>query len=80
MSDEMLRTARESIPVAKVLGWPRLVIHGTQLGSDGSALRPVGEVTGAMWLNAAHALTDLAELGEDPLQARHGVAASFAGG
>jgi hydroxypyruvate isomerase len=64
MADEMLRTARETIPVAKELGCPRLVIHGTQLGSDGRALTPVGEVTGAMWLNAAHALADLAELGE----------------
>lgn len=64
MSDEMLRTARETIPVAKELGCPRLVIHGTQLDSDGRALKPVDEVTGAMWLNAAHALADLAELGE----------------
>jgi len=64
LSDEMLRTARETIPVAKELGCPRLVIHGTQLGDDGHAARPVTEVTGAMWMNAASALADLAELGE----------------
>lgn len=64
LSDEMLRTARETIPVAKQLGCPRLVVHGTQLGGDGRALRPVSDVTGAMWLNAARALNDLAELGE----------------
>ena len=64
LSDEMLRTARETIPVAKELGCPRLVIHGTQLDGDGKALQPVTEVTGAMWLNASRALSDLAELGE----------------
>ena len=64
LSDEMVRTAREAIPVAKELGCPRLVIHGTQLGDDGHAARPVTEVTGAMWLNAARTLADLAELGE----------------
>ena len=64
LSDEMLRTARQTIPVAKELGCPRLVVHGTQLDGDGKALRPVTEATGAMWLNAARALADLAELGE----------------
>jgi len=64
LSDEMLRTARETIPVAKELGCPRLVVHGTQLGDDGHAARPVTEVTGAMWMNAARALAALAELGE----------------
>jgi hydroxypyruvate isomerase len=64
LSDEMLRTAQETIPVAKELGCPRLVVHGTQLGDDGHAARPVTEVTGAMWMNAARALADLAELGE----------------
>lgn len=64
LSDEMLRTARDTIPVAKELGCPRLVVHGTQLDADGQAVRPVTEVTGAMWVNAARALADLAELGE----------------
>ena len=64
LSDEMVRTARKAIPVAKELGCPRLVIHGTQLGDDGHAARPVTEVTGAMWVNAARTLADLAELGE----------------
>ena len=64
LSDEMLRTARETIPVANELGCPRLVIHGTQLDGNGHALRPVAAVTGTMWMNAARALADLAELGE----------------
>ena len=64
LSDEMLRTARDTIPVAKELGCPRLVVHGTQLDADGQAVRPVTEVTGAMWMNAVRALGDLAELGE----------------
>ena len=63
-SGEMLRTARETIPVAKELGCPRLVVHGTQLNAEGQAVRPITEVTGAMWLNAARALDELAELGE----------------
>lgn len=64
LSDEMLRTARETVPIAKELGCPRLVVHGTQLDSNGHAARPVTEVTGAMWMNAARALAELAELGE----------------
>ena len=64
LSDEMLRTARQTLPVAKELGCPRLIIHGTQLDDDGHAASPITEVTGAMWLNAARALADLAELGE----------------
>jgi len=64
LSDEMLRTARETIPIAKELGCPRLVVHGTQLDSNGHAARPVADVTGAMWMNAARALAELAELGE----------------
>ncbi|GMQ84572.1 MAG: TIM barrel protein [Acidimicrobiia bacterium] len=63
-SAEMLRTAGEAIPVAKELGCPRLVVHGTQLDGSGRAVRPVSEVTGSMWLNAARTLDELAELGE----------------
>jgi hydroxypyruvate isomerase len=63
-SEEMLRTARETVPVAKELGCSRLVVHGTQLDGSGQAVRPVFEVTGPMWLNAARTLDELAELGE----------------
>jgi hydroxypyruvate isomerase len=63
-SDEMVRTARETIPAAKELGCPRLIVHGTQLDGEGHAVRPFTNVTGAMWLNAVRALNELAELGE----------------
>ena len=39
-------------------------MFGTELGPDGVPLRPVHEVTGAMWLNAYRTLCRLAELGE----------------
>jgi hydroxypyruvate isomerase len=63
-SEEMLRTARETVPVAIELGCPRLVIHGAQLEAAGQAVRPVSQVTGSMWMNATRTLDELAELGE----------------
>lgn len=65
---ELLRTAEQSIPVAKELGVPRLNLHGTGLDGRGLPVRPVAVVTGAMWLKARATLARLAELGE-----RHGV-------
>jgi hydroxypyruvate isomerase len=67
-ADELLRTAAQSIPVAKELGVPRLNLHGTGLDSEGLPVKPVAVVTGAMWLKARATLARLAELGE-----RHGV-------
>ena len=67
-ADELLRTAAQSIPVAKRLGIPRLNLHGTGLDSRGLPVRPIHVVTGAMWLKARDTLARLAELG-----ARHDV-------
>src|SRR3954454_25210725 len=63
-ADELLRTAEQSIPVAKRLGCPRLNLHGTGLGEGGLPVKPVHEVTGAMWLAARRTLGRGAELGE----------------
>ncbi len=63
-ADELLRTAEQSIPIAKRLGCPRLNLHGTGLGEGGLPVKPVHEVTGAMWLAARRTLGRIAELGE----------------
>lgn len=63
-ADELLRTAAESIPVAKRLGIPRLNLHGTGLDSRGLPVTPVQTVTGAMWIKARDTLARIAELGE----------------
>jgi hydroxypyruvate isomerase len=67
-ADDLLRTAGQSIPVAKELGIPRLNLHGTGLDDQGLPVKPVEVVTGAMWLKARATLARIAELGE-----RHGV-------
>ena len=67
-ADELLRTAAQSIPVAKRLGVPRLNLHGTGLDGRGLPVRPIQVVTGAMWLKARDTLARLADLG-----ARHDV-------
>lgn len=64
-ADELLQTARESVPVAKSLGIPRLNLHGTGLDGHGLPVRPANTVTGAMWLRAARTLEKLARLGEE---------------
>jgi hydroxypyruvate isomerase len=63
-SDALLRTAADSIPVAKRLGIPRLNLHGTGLGEGGLPVQPVTEVTGAMWVAAVDTLRRVAALGE----------------
>lgn len=63
-AEALLRTAQESLAVAERLGCPRLNLHGTGLDGRGLPVRPVSEVTGAMWLTAGRTLTRLAELGE----------------
>jgi hydroxypyruvate isomerase len=60
----LLGGAEESLAVAERLGCRRLLVFGTELGPDGVPLRPVHQVTGAMWLNAYKTLSRLAELGE----------------
>lgn len=67
-ADALLRTAEQSIEVAKRLSCPRLNLHGTGLDANGLPVTPVPVVTGAMWLAAQKTLARIAELG-----ARHGV-------
>ena len=62
-ADELLRTAEQSIPVAKRLNCPRLNLHGTGLDNKGLPVRPCHEVTGAMWLKARDTLSRIADLG-----------------
>jgi len=64
-ADELLRTAAESVPVAKRLGIPRLNLHGTGLGEGGLPVQPVAEVTGPMWVSAVDTLRRVAALGEE---------------
>jgi hydroxypyruvate isomerase len=67
-SDDLLRTAEESIPFAQAIRCPSLNLHGTGLGEGGIPLRPIEVVTGEMWLAAERTLSRVAELGQ-----RHGV-------
>lgn len=63
-ADELLRTARLSIPVAKELNCPRLNLHGTGLDGQGQAIVKCEVVTGEMWLKARDTLHRIADLGE----------------
>ena len=63
-ADELLRTAAQSIPIAKRLGIPRLNLHGTGLDGQGLPVKPIEVVTGAMWLKARDTLARIADLGE----------------
>ncbi|WAJ28394.1 TIM barrel protein [Antarcticirhabdus aurantiaca] len=67
-ADELLRTAAQSIPVAKELNCPRLNLHGTGLDGQGLPVVKSEVVSGAMWLKAVDTLRRIADLGE-----RHGV-------
>ncbi|QGZ59764.1 TIM barrel protein [Paraburkholderia acidiphila] len=67
-ADTLLRTAEQSIDVAKRLACPRLNLHGTGLDANGLPVTPVALVTGEMWLAAHKTLARIAELG-----ARHDV-------
>ncbi len=65
--NEMFETAKQAVEAAKIIGCPRLVVHGAELdGSrNGLPFRPQEKVTGQMWLNAYRTLDRLATLGED---------------
>jgi len=64
--EELLATAMLAVEAAKVIGCPRLVVHGAELdGSrNGLPFRPQAVTTGQMWLNAYRTLEKLADLGE----------------
>ena len=63
-AEELLRTAAQSIAVAKDLGVPRLNLHGTGLDGKGLAVTPCEQASGAMWLKARDTLNRIADLGE----------------
>jgi hydroxypyruvate isomerase len=63
-SAALLRTAEQSIAAARRLGTPNLNLHGTGLDERGLPVRPITEVTAAMWLAAEKTLTRIADLGQ----------------
>jgi len=63
-TEELLRSAEQSLQVAERLDCPRLNVHGTGLDDQGLPVVASETVTPAMWLQAARTLTRLAELGE----------------
>ncbi|MGX7875211.1 TIM barrel protein [Mesorhizobium sp. ORM6] len=63
-ADELIRTAKLSIPVAKELNCPRLNLHGTGLDGQGLPVVKSEVVTGTMWLKARDTLERMADLGE----------------
>ena len=63
-ADELIRTARLSIPIARELNCPRLNLHGTGLDGQGLPVVKTEMVTGAMWLKARDTLNRIADLGE----------------
>ena len=63
-ADELLRTAKLSVPVAKQLNCPRLNLHGAGLDGQGLPVVKSEIVTGAMWLKAHDTLRRIADLGE----------------
>jgi hydroxypyruvate isomerase len=63
-ADKLLRTAKQSIAVAKELDCPRLNLHGTGLDDHGLPVVKSEGVTGPMWLKAYDTLNRIADLGE----------------
>ena len=59
----LLKTAEETLAVAKELDCPRLVVHPAEL-VGGRAARPMFRASGDMWLTAARTLSHLADLAE----------------
>ncbi len=62
-ADELVRTAKLSIPVAKELGITRLILHGTGLNNKGLPVKPAFFVTGDMRAKATETLKRMADLG-----------------
>lgn len=63
-ADELVRTAGESVEVAKRLGIARLNLHGTGLDGQGLPVKPGAEMSGPMWIRAHDTLHRLADLGQ----------------
>ena len=64
-AETLLRTARLSAEASRVLGSPNLNLHGTGLDGEGLPVKPVGVVTGEMWLSARSTLAKVADLGKE---------------
>lgn len=62
-ADALLRTAEQSIEIAKRLRCARLNLHGTGLDAVGMPVEPIPVLTGEMWLAAQRTLARVAELG-----------------
>ncbi len=63
--NELIRTAKQSISIAKQLGNPLLNLHGTGLDGHGMPLKPCHVVSGAMWIRAKNTLDRIADLGAE---------------
>ncbi|MGO4744847.1 TIM barrel protein [Serratia quinivorans] len=61
---QLLHTSEQSLAVAQRLNCPSLNLHGTGLDPQGLPVKPVAQVTGAMWLKAAETLNRLAQMAE----------------
>lgn len=62
--EKLLETAEISIEIARRLNCPSLNLHGTGLDGQGLPIKPITQVTGAMWIKAYKTLCAIAELGE----------------
>lgn len=62
--EKLLETAEISIEIARRLDCPSLNLHGTGLNEQGLPIKPVAEITGAMWIKAYKTLSAIAKLGE----------------
>lgn len=65
---EVLASAEKLVPTALELGVERMVVHPSELGEGGRAVRPTHRSTGDMWLTGLRTLEKLGELGE-----KHGI-------
>ena len=61
--EELIRTAKMSIPIAKQLGIPRLNLHGACLDNKGVPVKPTFFVNGTMWSKAIGTLKRIADIG-----------------
>jgi hydroxypyruvate isomerase len=63
-ADALVASAGRSVEASRRLGTPNLNLHGTGLDGDGLPVRPLGVVTGPMWVAAVDTLRRVADLGE----------------
>lgn len=64
-ANELLRTAKKSIEIAKEINCPRLNLHGTGLDGNGLPIIKSEVTTSKMWLKAYDTLQRIADLGEE---------------